>query len=435
MKKDKPTKKTPAAKKPKRHAATPVDQPMVAATPASSATAAVPPLTPEAPPLTPEARKTSEAPEAPPRIEVIEVPRIYEAILAEHLRNALGFVLPACPKEGPFSEVIFGEMDGRPFIAARDRTRLHLAFLPPSKGWRIVGTAERGRVRKAHRLLGSLEESDEATVTCDVLGRLMIRRAGQPELCHALDVRPSVLDWEPPLDLREATSAPLALPSDHLLRAVRYPGGTVEIVQRTSARAVVTITVGGTVVARATLAERGTELYPDPQERFEFARTPTSTPEAIARVALRELQRDLEAMGLRADGDGRRSDIAEAPAPLAVVDGPANDAAPAEASSAFPTPKDDVNVVLSLSAAAVATLEARGTLTFLRTLSFLSLADVGNGERASGPLTPAEVAAVAAILAGDGLRCVDVTPAEHDDDEACEEWRVDVAGEPKGAAV
>jgi hypothetical protein len=423
MKKDKPTKKTPAAKKPKRHAAPPVDQPMVAATPAPSATAAVPPPPPEAPPARIE---------APSRIEVIEVPRPEDALPAGELLAALRFVLPAAAPKGDLREVIFTSDEGHHIIAARSRDRLHVAYVRKAADWKVYGAVQPEAARKLSKLLAGVEDDDEATVVATSSGRITIRRLGQPALPHELDVTPAPLVWMPPPDGRESTAMPLLLSADHLVKAVRYPGGTVEIEQRTSARAILTVTVDGALVARAILAERGHELYPSP---------PEPPPPPPAQPPLRGLrEEDLPT-------PRPRKTPPSAPAAVAAPRSAANDVAPtderdasptderAATSSNFPTPKDDVNVVLSLSAAAVATLEARGTLTFLRTLSFLSLADVGNGERASGPLTPAEVAAVAAILAGDGLRCVEVVAAEHDEAEACEEWRVDVAGEPKGAAV
>lgn len=99
---------------------------------------------------------------------------------------------------------------------------------------------------------------------------------------------------------------------------------------------------------------------------------------------------------------------------------------------AFPTPEDGVRVVLSLSARAFADLSP-DTLALLRDFRFLTFADVGGGERATGPLSPAEVAAVTAILATDGLRCAGVTPAEEGDEDSAEEWRVEAIDERDGA--
>lgn len=120
----------------------------------------------------------------------------------------------------------------------------------------------------------------------------------------------------------------------------------------------------------------------------------------------------------------------EAP-PAENIPAPPDDPAPtAPTPGAFPAPKDDVQVVLDLTAAAWAHLDER-TRAMLSELSFLCLAEVGDGEHASSPpLAAAEVAAVVPILAAEGLRCADVTEGDPDDEERFEQWTVDVAPAP-----
>lgn len=215
-----------------------------------------------APPQNPAA--TAAPHPAPPRAAAYE-PAPFPA---EVLRLALGFALIACPKEGPDARIVFDLDRDVPVVASHDRYRCHMAFLPRG-ATRAYGCASRANAKKLHKLLGGLDETDEAEVTVSASGRVEIRRrGGQPTLVHHIDLEGAPLDWRPPADGDAgATVAPLALASDQLQRAVRYPGASVQIEHRTSARAIVNVTSGGEVVARAVLAERGLDLYPPPAPR------------------------------------------------------------------------------------------------------------------------------------------------------------------------
>lgn len=203
---------------------------------------------------------------------------------AEVLRLALGFALIACPKEGPDARIVFDLDRDVPVVASHDRYRCHMAFLPRG-ATRAYGCASRANAKKLHKLLGGLDETDEAEVTVSASGRVEIRRrGGQPTLVHNIDLEGAPLDWRPPTDAGAgSTVAPLALASDQLQRAVRYPGASVQIEHRTSARAIVNVTSGGEVVARAVLAERGLDLYPPPAPRQASLFDAAPSPAAAAR--------------------------------------------------------------------------------------------------------------------------------------------------------
>lgn len=196
------------------------------------------------------------------------------AFSAEALRLALEFVLIACPKEGPFSVVVFDADEyGVPLVAAHDRMRCHVAFMPKNAWCHARGTVARANIKKLVKLLRGLDRDDNDTVTVSSTGRVEVLRSDQSPLPHRLDfqtLEPGL--WQPPRDTEaRATHAPLVLPSDQLQRAVRYPDAVIRIEQRTSARVVVNVERCGELVARAVIAEQRHELYPsDPPSQTTF---------------------------------------------------------------------------------------------------------------------------------------------------------------------
>lgn len=191
---------------------------------------------------------------------------------AEQLRTALGFVLAVCPREGTAAVVVFdADAAGVPLMAAHDQARCHIAFLPMEAWCEARGAATRSNAKRLHRLLGGLDESDEATALLHEGGRVEIRRNGQPTLVHHLDLTSEVPRWRPPADDgATVTVDALSVSSEHLQRSARFPGATVTIEQRTSARVVVNHRMGDLVVARAVLAEYPHALYDGEQVRFDF---------------------------------------------------------------------------------------------------------------------------------------------------------------------
>jgi len=229
------------------------------------------------------------------------------AFSAEALRLALEFVLIACPKEGPFSVVVFDTDEyGTPLVAAHDRVRCHVAFMPKNAWCLARGSVARANIRKLVKLLRGLDRDDNDTVTVSSSGRVEVQRLDQATLPHRLDFKtlePGL--WQPPRDLEaRATHAPLVLPSDQLQRAVRYPEAVIRIEQRTSARVVVNVERGGELVARAIIAEQGHELYPsDPpaQTTFEFSESARSTSRAAIPESVKRAADDLRAKLQRRD--------------------------------------------------------------------------------------------------------------------------------------
>jgi hypothetical protein len=292
MKKPKNKPKTSAAKKPSKKLSQA----------SGSARAAEPSAAPSAP-----VAPASESPTAAALVAAASMAVV--VFSAEVLRHALGFVLVACPKEGPFSTVIFDADDnGTPLVAARDAARCHTAFLPMGATCLARGQVARNNVRKLHRLLGGLDPDDNDVVVITSSGRVEIRRNSQPSLHHTLDFESlDPGEWQPPPDFGAmATHAPLVLASDKLQRAVRFPEAIVRIEQRTSARMIVNVERGGEVVARAVLAEAEQRLYPEEEPKqttFTFERAGRASlmgaaldriaPPSVAKAA-RELRERLQ---------------------------------------------------------------------------------------------------------------------------------------------
>ncbi len=323
-----------------------------------------------------------------PRPEVVTVTRPEEALPAGLLLAALRFVLPAAAVKGEMHQILFTEEEGLALVVARGPERLHVAYLPPVADWRVRGVAAPESARKLCRLLAATDETDQATATGTALGYVTIRRTGQPALAHALDTAPAVLDWRPPFDGREATAFPLLLSADQLLKAVRYPGGTVEIEQRSSARAILTIKAGGVLAARAWLAEKGHKLYPEPEP----------APPAQGRLP----GFDLGAARASAAATKPAATTPAVAAPAVAVVAPARPAPPLPP---FPSLRDDGRAELRFDqqtwdALPAATHEALADLPWLTSRvdgTYLLL----------GPVNPPEAAAVGELLAAAGLRCSD----------------------------
>ncbi len=328
-----------------------------------------------------------------------------QPVAAARLHEALTFVLAAAARKGDAAVVIFEEDErGVPLVAARDATRCHLAFLPQGAAVHVRGRAEVAVVRKLTRLLGSLDESDEATVRIDPRGRVEVDRLSQPTLRHELSPGDLPAAWLPPDD-RDAcdTLLPLALDSDLVHKAVRYPGGTVRLRQRSSARAVLEVTVDGELVARAILAERGMRLYEPRQTEIPFpaarrAQTPavttTSTPATTTRASKRSK---------------------------------ASPAASAEAT--IPTLPHGHVVVVTMATAAWDSLD--------EDTQARALAPAGNavawmcvgGEHATAPLDAATAQALATILVDAGLRVVEQHAGEDGatGEPPCDQWTFGLA--------
>ena len=273
---NKPPKKT----RPPRETARAASPAAAIASPEKTSTASTTSAAAVAPTIAPTAPTAASPLKPPPPTAsslVVAAAAAVVAFSAEALRHALGFVLVACPKEGPLALVIFDvDEHGVPLVAAHDRTRCHTAFLPKDATCLALGTVSRASVRKLHRLLGGLDPDDNDTVVVHASGRVEVRRVGQPSLSHTLDFQSfEPGDWRPPPDdAAKPTTAPLMLASEQLQRAVRFPGAVVMIEQRSSARMIVNVERGGELVARAIIAEQGHELYPsDPpaQTTFEFS--------------------------------------------------------------------------------------------------------------------------------------------------------------------
>ena len=326
----KPKKKKPAtanAKKPTKRSSTrascaPTTAPQEATTPAttsSSTRASCAPTTAPQEATTPATTSSSTSEERAPTTQSAPVATITMSSLvaaataamvafsAEALRLALEFVLIACPKEGPFSVVVFDTDEyGTPLVAAHDRVRCHVAFMPKNAWCLARGSVARANIRKLVKLLRGLDRDDNDTVTVSSSGRVEVQRLDQATLPHRLDFKtlePGL--WQPPRDLEaRATHAPLVLPSDRLQRAVRYPEAVIRIEQRTSARVVVNVERGGELVARAIIAEQGHELYPsDPpaQTTFEFSESARSTSRAAIPESVKRAADDLRAKLQRRD--------------------------------------------------------------------------------------------------------------------------------------
>ena len=417
---NKPPKKT----RPPRETARAASPAAAIASPEKTSTASTTSAAAVAPTIAPTAPTAASPLKPPPPTAsslVVAAAAAVVAFSAEALRHALGFVLVACPKEGPLALVIFDvDEHGVPLVAAHDRTRCHTAFLPKDATCLALGTVSRASVRKLHRLLGGLDPDDNDTVVVHASGRVEVRRVGQPSLSHTLDFQSfEPGDWRPPPDdAAKPTTAPLMLASEQLQRAVRFPGAVVMIEQRSSARMIVNAERCGELVARAIIAEQGHELYPSAQTTFEFSDSARSTSRAAIPESVKHAADDLRAKLQRRDEE----ELAAPEAPSA-----------SEVAMTFPEPGDKP-VVVEIPEALFDELspEANETLRLPPGVSsplfWFNLPD-----RRTSPVLAAETArAVGAACVALGLACADVSAGRRHGVE-CSVWTVARAASKGGA--
>lgn len=434
--------KTPNAKKPSKRAprasnATPSAAPKEATTP-----------TPTTSPSTTSTPSTSDSTSDAPTLTFGALAAIATLALvefgAETLRLALQFVLKVCPKEGPFSHVVFDVDDaGVPLVAAHDKTRCHIAYLP-SKAWCLArGTVALSNAKQLHKNLKALDDNDKAkaTVKISAAGRVEINRTEQPPLPHRLDFKtlePGL--WQPPRDDGYATSAPLVLPSEQLRKSVQFPDAVIRIEQRTSARAILNVELGGEVVARAIIAEQGHELYPSEppaQTTFPFSegklkRSSPAVPESVQRAA-DELRAKLQGRH-EPHSEVKVSATEQATSPRdPVADGKHLADKLIEAVQVFPEPGEKP-VVVEIPDEVFDTLSPEG-IESLRLppgitapLFWFNLPD----RRTSPVLAGAMARAVATACATLGLVCADVSAGRRHGVE-CSVWTVSLPAQNGGA--
>jgi hypothetical protein len=209
-----------------------------------------------------------------------------EAINGQHLARCIRFATKVAPKKG--GQIVFTHTDqGTALVSGHDQRRVHTGYLVEGAAMLadiVVPRAE------AVKIADALEGLDGPLVRIDAAGMVLVHHGtAQPPLHFNLGAAPITQAWEgPSFHGRTPARVPLRIPAAWQSVACRWPDAISQSNQSDDGIEFLSITDAetGTLLARATLAQEGRDLFPEDERQTEIAGSRTAgTPRVKAAPA------------------------------------------------------------------------------------------------------------------------------------------------------